>query len=118
MYDFMSNYLCSSIQEDITIMCIKKDFPKIFKKPSYGGDFMKQLFDWNSIQEQDEYHTDRIKKGWNQHQPDKEENWDDFIETEKTIKYKAKYESRKWKKDHIEKSIKTFKEFDEEKWKE
>lgn len=46
IYDFLEKTIIPNIN-DITIMSSKMDFYRLFKKPSYEGDFLSQMFDWN-----------------------------------------------------------------------
>jgi hypothetical protein len=59
MYDFMANVICREIG-DITIMSDQRDFRRLFNKPVYEGDFLRQMFDWNFNQEAAERETDRV----------------------------------------------------------
>jgi hypothetical protein len=51
IYDFLENTIIQDIS-DITIMSSKMDFYRLFKKPTYEGDFLQQMFDWNLNAEQ------------------------------------------------------------------
>lgn len=57
MYDFMLNSVCFSAK-DITIMSDKLDYYRLIKKPKYCGDFMHQLFEWNTLKEFDDKHIE------------------------------------------------------------
>ena len=46
MYDFMANQLCKETK-DITVMSDRRDFYRLFQKPSYQGDYHTAIFDFN-----------------------------------------------------------------------
>jgi len=46
MYDFLSEKVCPNVS-DITVMGNKSDFYHLYKKPTYKGDFLTQILDWN-----------------------------------------------------------------------
>ena len=86
----MEKQLCKSLQ-DITIMSSKLDYKRLFQKPKYGGDFMKQLFDWNTQKDQRADAFKEIKKALIEEYPSTgDEQWDDFTMKTNTIKYSAK----------------------------
>lgn len=39
MYDFLREKVCHDVR-DITVMCDRRDFFRLIKKPSYEGDFL------------------------------------------------------------------------------
>ena len=47
MYDFMINVICKEIP-DITLMCEPSDYYRLHTKPIYEGDYLTQMFDWNT----------------------------------------------------------------------
>lgn len=59
MYDFMANVICRDIR-DITIMSEDRDFYRLFKKPVYEGDFLREMFDWNCNREASEKETTQV----------------------------------------------------------
>ena len=89
MYDFMSDYICTDLS-DITIMSSTRDFHRIFRKPKYQGDFMQQMFELNTSDEQDEYHMNLVKKSLQEQAIYKDETWDSF----KKLENKTKFETR------------------------
>jgi len=46
MYNFLSEKICPNVS-DITVMSTKSDFYHLYKKPTYEGDFLTQILDWN-----------------------------------------------------------------------
>lgn len=46
MYNFLSEKVCPNVS-DITVMSDKSDFYHLYKKPTYEGDFLSQILDWN-----------------------------------------------------------------------
>ena len=50
MYAFLTDVVCNDLNE-ITIMSDRRDFRRVFQKPNYQGDFLRQLFEWNYKQE-------------------------------------------------------------------
>ena len=61
MYDFMANVICYEIG-DITIMSEQRDFYRLFKKPIYEGDFLREMFDWNLNREAREMETTKVDR--------------------------------------------------------
>jgi hypothetical protein len=50
MYNFLEEVLCHDVC-DISIMSTERDYHRLVKKPSYQGDFLRQMFTWNEIDE-------------------------------------------------------------------
>ena len=50
MYEFLKNVVCNQFS-DITIMSSERDFRRVFRKPKYQGDYLKQFFEWNCREE-------------------------------------------------------------------
>lgn len=42
MYNFLADIICNYIQE-ITVMCDLRDFHRVYDKPVYTGDFVRQI---------------------------------------------------------------------------
>ena len=77
MYDFMSDNICTDLS-NITIMSYVRDFHRIYTKPKFQGDFMQQMFELNTCDEQDDYHMNLIKQSLQKQPVSKDETWDSF----------------------------------------
>jgi hypothetical protein len=101
MYNFLSEKICPNVS-DITVMSTKSDFYHLYKKPTYKGDFLTQILDWNINPEGLNDERGRFEKSIKETDPTnaKSMSWDKFNkDVLKPIKYRAKHESRKWKKE-------------------
>ena len=61
MYAFLTNIICNDLSE-ITIMSDRRDFHRIFQKPQYSGDYLRQLFEWNFKKETEERSASRLEQ--------------------------------------------------------
>ena len=61
MADFLYNVICLDIR-DITIMSDQMDCHRLFPKPEFQGDFLKQMFDWNLNKKEAEMKTKELHK--------------------------------------------------------
>jgi len=115
MFDFLEEYVCKQVS-DITVMSNKRDFYRLYSKPSYEGDFFSRIFDWNINPESLKLETDKIHRDVNKHplpkaEEPKVESWHDFNKKILTkAKYKAKHETRKWKKQRVVEMIDWYKD--------
>jgi hypothetical protein len=50
MYDFLEKEACKNIS-DISVLCEKRDFYRLFSKPQYQGDYHTAIFDFNLNQQ-------------------------------------------------------------------
>jgi hypothetical protein len=105
MYDFMANKVCKDIQ-DITIMSDKADYYRLFEKPKYEGDFLKQMFDWNENSSQAKKEIEVVATGIKDlGEKNDSETWDSFEKELNVIKYKAKHDARIEKKKLVKERI-------------
>jgi len=105
MYNFMTNVICPDIR-DITIMSENHDFYRLFKKPIYKGDFLKDIVRDNNKQEAADREIRAIERSITKI-PTKSETWKSFQESLKRIKYTARHDTISWKNRQVQKAIKT-----------
>lgn len=85
----MAEKLCLEVR-DITVMSEQVDFFRLFEKPRYEGDFLRQMFDWNLNQEAEEHEHALVIEGLAGTAVDGE-SWEDFQTTLVEVKYQAKH---------------------------
>jgi hypothetical protein len=94
-------------------MSNKSDYYRLFEKPKYEGDFLKQMFDWNENASQAKKEVGIVESSINgMGEKSDTETWADFEEKLTHTKYKAKHDARIEKKKVVETRIKLFKTFD------
>ena len=117
MYNFLEEYVCKNVS-DITVMCRKRDFYRLYNKPTYEGDFLTQIFDWNINPEALDHEKNIIHKDVNKHELPKEEEvgvetWKSFNKNIlKKARYKAKHMSRAWKKERTARMVEFYRDSD------
>ena len=77
MYKFMEEVICHDVS-DISIMSTMRDYQRLVKKPAYQGDFLKQMFMWNELDEQSEYHIRLVQEHYQNNRPDGNETWNSW----------------------------------------
>ena len=77
MYKFMEEIICHDVS-DISIMSTMRDYQRLVKKPAYQGDFLKQMFMWNELDEQSEYHIRLVQEHYQNNRPDGNETWNSW----------------------------------------
>lgn len=59
-------------------MCDKNDFNKVYDKPKYQGDFIRQMFEWNYKSETEATEMALLKESWRNEDTTENESWEDF----------------------------------------
>lgn len=108
MYDFLANVIAMRLS-DITIMSTEQDYFRLFSKPSYQGDFLTQMFDWNLNQEHCEFEAAQLSNEIIGMPVPEEESWESFSDGLDQVKYKVKHTARQWKKEAVRAKIEQFK---------
>jgi len=75
IYDFLANTICLDLS-DITIMSTKSDYKRLFNKPTYEGDFLQQMFDWNQNADVAKVEQAEVRDGLRQFLPKADESWE------------------------------------------
>ena len=114
MYNFMEEVLCHDVS-DISIMSTERDYHRLVKKPSYQGDFLKQMFTWNEIDEQNDHHMRLVKEHFKENKPESDETWGSWERDVKKIKFKTHQIAKKKAKFEVVRKIEEFKQFEENK---
>lgn len=91
-------------------MSDKSDYYRLFEKPKYEGDFLKQMFDWNENASQKKREVGIVESSINGLDDDNE-TWDKFEKKLTDIKYKAKHDARSEKKKLVKTRIELFKTY-------
>jgi hypothetical protein len=79
-------------------MSSKSDYFRLFKKPSYEGDFLTQMFDWNLNDEGLDKEATQLEQAIKLIPIAEEETWESLNNQISASKYKAKHDARRWKK--------------------
>lgn len=91
-------------------MSDKSDYYRLFEKPKYEGDFLKQMFDWNENASQKKREVGIVESSINGLDDDSE-TWEKFEKKLTDIKYKAKHDARIEKKKLVKTRIELFKTY-------
>ena len=111
MYNFMAEVLCHDMS-DISIMSTERDYHRLVKKPSYQGDFLKQMFTWNEIDEYNDHQMRLFKEHFKENKPAKSETWNSWEFDSKKIKFKTKQIAKIKAKEEVVRKIEEFKNFE------
>jgi len=91
MVDFLYNVICLDVR-DITIMSDQMDYNRLFQKPEFQGDFLKQMFDWNLNKKEADMKTKKFHDAISVKEGQKsDDNWDEFEAKIAKAKFTAKH---------------------------
>jgi hypothetical protein len=91
MVDFLYNVICLDVR-DITIMSDQMDYNRLFEKPEFQGDFLKQMFDWNLNKKEADMKTKEFHDAISVKEGQKsDDNWDEFEAKIAKAKFTAKH---------------------------